>query len=436
VKKEKETAQAALNFLWQDMRSNTIPLLDSDRDLKLRTLLDRVTARLDQGSGKPPLVEASIRQMVGQLYLDIGGGPVARKHLEWALDVQRRELGEEDPQTLATMHSLGECLFRIAGQFSETGREASSVLDRTLELRRRVLGDDNRDTLATMRWAALAADPGSADQWFKKKERLFAEAVETGTRKYPNDRETLWAMADYGSYLLVLSKVEQAKDVLTRCLDRCKTFDDQDPLPVLARHRLFFAYLFQNDLAGAEVVGNQALKGIRVLGNRYPFGAELIANLARVYQMQGRWAKAAPLIDELLATGGSAHALELRGRALLAEKKYAQAEEPLRESVKLNPRWWIAPGEPPGSQRALGACLLGQKKYADAEPLLVEGYETLKKQLELRGNYRTPHQRLLQVETLEWLVHLYEEWGGHADDAAKWRKELEALRTSQKQNMR
>jgi serine/threonine protein kinase len=433
AKTEKETAQAALNFLWQDMRSHTIPLLESDRDLKVRTLLDRLTARLDKGSGRPPLVEAAVRQMAGQLYLDIGDGPEARKHLKWALNVQRRELGEDDPQTLATMHSLGECLFRMGGPVSAEAREASRILDRTLELRRRVLGDDHRDTLTTMRWAALAS-PYVVEH--EKAGRLYAEAVATGTRKYPNDRETLWAMADYAGYLTFQGKLDQAKDLLTRCLDRCKAFDDQDPFPVLIRERLFWAYLSQNDLAGAELHGNEALKGVRILGGRYPFRATVIAGVARVHQMQGRWDKAAPLIDELQAIGQTASALELRGRALLAEKKYAEAEKPLRESMKINESRPLAFREYLFAQRELGATLLGQKKYAEAEPLLVKNYESLKGWSERPGRDPSPLERLNQVETLEWLVQLYEDWGDHADDAAKWRKELEALRLSQKQSTR
>jgi serine/threonine protein kinase len=424
AKAEKETAQAALNFLWQDLRSHTIPLLDSDRDLKVRTLLDRLTARLDKGSGRPPLVEAAVRQMAGQLYLDVGGGPTARKQLEWALDVQRRELGEEDPQTLATMHSLGECLFRMGGPLSAEAREASRVLDRTLELRRRVLGDDHRDTLTTMRWAAVATPLLGEDD---KKGRLFAEAVEGGTRKYPNDRETLWAMQDYGGYLIWYGKLDQAKDLLTRCLDRCKTLDDQDPLPVLVRALLCWAYFCQNDLAAAELHGNEALKGVRILGDRYPFRADVIARVARVYQMQGRWDKAVPLIDELQPIGASASALELRGRALLAEKKYAQAEGPLRESMKMNASEPLRSVPFFFAQRELGASLLGQKRYADAEPLLVKNYESSKWLSERPRRDPWPSERRLQVETLEWLVQLYDDWG-KPDEAAKWRKELEAVR--------
>src|SRR5262249_37816266 len=52
---EKENTQAVLDFLWQDILSQASPWQErGDRDLRVRTLLDRVAHRLDSGSGKPP----------------------------------------------------------------------------------------------------------------------------------------------------------------------------------------------------------------------------------------------------------------------------------------------------------------------------------------------------------------------------------------------
>src|SRR6202000_265051 len=88
------------------------------------------------------------REMVGALYIDLGEYHTAQPHLEAALEAQRIELGEEDPQTLATMHHLGHCLYR------RDRREATAVLARALELRRCIRGDDHDDTLFTARLAA------------------------------------------------------------------------------------------------------------------------------------------------------------------------------------------------------------------------------------------------------------------------------------------
>jgi hypothetical protein len=70
---------------------------------------------------------------------------------------------------------------------------------------------------------------------------------------------------------------------------------------------------------------------------------------------------------------------------------------------------------------------LGQKKYQGAEPLLLAGYEGMKKQ-----EAKIPAQGKIRLtEVLERLVQLYEATD-KKDDAAKWRKELEASKAAQR----
>jgi hypothetical protein len=70
--------------------------------------------------------------------------------------------------------------------------------------------------------------------------------------------------------------------------------------------------------------------------------------------------------------------------------------------------------------------MLGQKKHADAEPLLLAGYDGMKKR-----EAKIPAQNKIRLtEALERLVQLYEAMD-KKDDAAKWRKELDATKTAQ-----
>jgi eukaryotic-like serine/threonine-protein kinase len=116
------------------------------------------------------------------------------------------------------------------------------------------------------------------------------------------------------------------------------------------------------------------------------------------------------------------------GANLLQQKKYADAEPILRESLailqKEEPEVW----ETLRTQSLLGGAVLGQQNYAAAEPHLVQGYQGMKKTEKSRGTRHfgpTPEQRL--AESLERLVQLYDAWG-KPDEAAKWRKELESHR--------
>ena len=115
------------------------------------------------------------------------------------------------------------------------------------------------------------------------------------------------------------------------------------------------------------------------------------------------------------------------GLGLLEQKKWTEAEPLLRECLdireKAQPDVWSTFN----TKSLLGGALLGQKKYAEAEPLLMSGYEGMKqreKAIPEPGKARLP-------KALERLVQLYEAID-KKDEAAKWRKELDAFKPAQK----
>ena len=70
------------------------------------------------------------------------------------------------------------------------------------------------------------------------------------------------------------------------------------------------------------------------------------------------------------------------------------------------------------SKSLLGGALLGQKKYADAEPLLLAGYEGMK-----RREKTIPEQGKIRLtEAVDRLVRLYEAMD-KKDEVKKWRAE-------------
>jgi tetratricopeptide (TPR) repeat protein len=79
------------------------------------------------------------------------------------------------------------------------------------------------------------------------------------------------------------------------------------------------------------------------------------------------------------------------------------------------------------SKSLLGGALLDLKEYADAERLLLAGYEGMKKQ----EAKLPPQGKAWLTEAVERLVQLYEATD-KKDEAAKWRKEREALRPAPK----
>jgi serine/threonine protein kinase len=428
---EQANTQAALDFLWKDVLSQASFRSTLDRNVTLRTVLDRVAARLEHGSGPPPRVEAAVRQMVGALLIDFGEYAKAQPHLERALEVQRRALGEDDAQTLATMHHLGHCLYRL------DRAEAAPLLGRTLALRRRVLGEEHDDTLLTARIASFCyAHQGR----YEEAESLMRRTLEIRRRVFgERNQETLVTMYWLAGQLARRGKLEAAEELATRCVALSRRLDDDLIVAIFAKSTLAGVYIAQERPAQAEPLAVEVLEGTRrLLGDQHPFLLKAIHRLARVYQLQGQYAKAAPLLTEALATARTIHddghpntlmTLRLLGRNLLGEGKDAEAERPLRECLQSLDR--AQPGPPSRAnsraivQGLLGESLLRQHRYAEAEPLLLASHEGLKAPREAWDAETSPPQERHGIQALKRLVRLYDTWG-KPERAAAWRSELAA----------
>jgi tetratricopeptide (TPR) repeat protein len=111
------------------------------------------------------------------------------------------------------------------------------------------------------------------------------------------------------------------------------------------------------------------------------------------------------------------------GLGLVEQKKWTEAEPHLRECLAIREQTQPDVWSTFNTKSTLGAALLGQEKYADAEPPLLTGYEGMKqraKTIPEQGKTRLP-------EAVVRLVQLYDATG-KKEEAAKWRKELEAIK--------
>lgn len=111
------------------------------------------------------------------------------------------------------------------------------------------------------------------------------------------------------------------------------------------------------------------------------------------------------------------------GRAYLGLKQWNEAEPHLRECATIREKTQPDDWDTFEARSLLGGSLLGQKKYAEAEPLLLAGYEGMKKQQATIP----PQGKIRLTGAVERLVQLYEGME-KPDDAAKWQKELEAAK--------
>ncbi len=162
-------------------------------------------------------------------------------------------------------------------------------------------------------------------------------------------------------------------------------------------------------------------------GVNHPDTAECRNRLAVAYRLANRTAEAGRLLDRNLSSPAHASALAISGSMLLVEKKPADAELKLRESLtireKIQPDDW----ETFDTKSLLGEALVDQSKFAEAEPLLLSGYEGLKQ----RENAISAPYKHHVTRALERLVKLYETWG-EPTKAARWRNALKTAEVAKK----
>jgi hypothetical protein len=102
----------------------------------------------------------------------------------------------------------------------------------------------------------------------------------------------------------------------------------------------------------------------------------------------------------------------------LDEGKYGQAEALSRVASASYEKTNVGVWERFNSQSLLGESLVGQAKYADAEPLLLAGYEGMKRrEAAIPAAYRS-----LLDNARRSIGQLYEGWG-KPNKAGEWRKQ-------------
>ncbi len=267
------------------------------------------------------------------------------------------------------------------------------------------------------------------------KERDDARArVETATRKADNARAVVAFLEDKllsagrqagwkdGYWVAPSTKPETLRQAIdAAAAEVAGAFPDRPLVEAEVRKVLGSAYFDQGEASLAVEQYERALALLdAMLG---PEDSDTIAcrnKLARAYRLAGRPAEAGRLYDRNPDTFSRAQALAIRGKALLSEKKPAEAEEKLRESLdvlgRVRPDDWTAFKV----KSELGEALLSQKKYAEAEPLLLSGYRGLHQ----NQDKIPPRDRTCITTALDRIVQLYQAWG-KKDEAAKWRKKLE-----------
>jgi non-specific serine/threonine protein kinase/serine/threonine-protein kinase len=374
--------QAVADFLTNDLLGLVVPEKAKGPQVTVRYVLDAASANLEAKFQDKPIVEASIRQTLGETYRKLGDYETASLHLERAYEIRRAQLGLEHPSTLASMGFLG-WVYCLQTRYDK----AEPLLAEAFANRRRVLGEEHPDTLESM------AKLGGLYYYQKKldqAETLLVKAYETARRLLGHEHPvTLDAMKSLAKLYMAVRRDGEAEPLCVK---------------------------------GLEV-------GRRLFGAEHEVTLVFMSQLAGVYITQGRYEETSSLLTEALQISqrvlGDDHPVTLDcmyylGMLYKAESRYEEAESLLVKSLE-------------GTRRVLGenhiqvlSCMYRlamlheeQGRYDQAETLLVEALE---------GGRRGLGEEHMFVSTYMWeLSKLYTIQGRYQEARELFIKEHERL---------
>ena len=260
-----------------------------------REILDKASKEIDPGLSKDPELQAQMMLTMGNVYEKLGLYPQAQSLVTQAVDIRRRVLGPEHPDTLRTMASLGV-------NYIDQGRyaEAEKILRETLDARRRVLGPDHPDTLQSMNDLGIVLN---AEGRFADAENVLGDALEIKTRVLgPENPATVNSMENVGNVLEEEDHHAEAEKLYREALDIRRRVQGPDaPQTVSAMNNLGNIIDNEGHHAEAEQLLRDSLEiESRVLGPEHPDTLRSMHNLGDILYEEGRYAEAEKILRETL----------------------------------------------------------------------------------------------------------------------------------------
>lgn len=385
-------------------------------NVKVVEVLDRAASTASSELVDEPLVEAGVRETLGNTYLALGQHAKAREHLERAFALRCERLGTAAVETLRVQAALGrlvhaegrekeaEALLRevMRGQVRILGvahldflatqlawvqvrhsqreyRDVAIAMQRSLPVWRRLRGPDHADTLMAQHLLGLALV-----EWgrFSEAEPILQDCLERRNRVlgevHPDTAETIYALGASRGYQ---KRYAEAEVLLRTCLDISKAvYGPEHPKTLRAQSNVAWILSLEGRHAEAEAIGRTMWEvQCRVLGEGHPSTLYTALRIADAVRQQGRPEEALQLhrrrVEAARRVLGEEHRSTLEAEANLSLMlrdlgRPREAEQILRHVLAVRQRVF-GPSHlfTQRAKRNLAAALRDQRRVREAEAL-------------------------------------------------------------------
>ena len=374
-----------VEFMTDSLLAQADPLQEPNRDVKLRTVLDRAAAKLDAEAIKRPRVEMSLRTTIGETYRGLGELRPAVLHFKRAHALGMQELGESDRKTISAANNLASAWLGLAKH-----NLAVPLLKKTLQTAERKLAPEDDLRLTTLK---LSASCFQATGELQTATRQFEQILKV-RKKHDGETApaTYLAMADLATAYRDLGRRNEALQLLTTASEGMLAHESEwHPETLKTSLRLAGLHLARNEREEAAGVYERTLAAARqTLGPDHVQTLSALHGVALVRINDGDFDEAVSLLEQVLNGQtqklGDDHPTTLDTMLNLAQLHARLGQLEKAESLLLTElsRRRASHGDKP---RAIGNSLSGvaffylnQAKFVDAIPYYSELTTHLMKQ--------------------------------------------------------
>ena len=228
---EKSRASEFSELAWQTVRNIAVESWQSDNKYRylLKDSLDRMAERLDSGEVSDNVVDAEVRRLLSDSYLQLRFYKEAEQQARRTLNIQQSIFGPEDSAYLGTRCLLASVL-RRKGERVEAARIEKEVYD----IRKRILPPNDFSLLRSLGSMAQDASPEESEAYYR--EALPQIQKHIGGQKHEIVTSIKY---NYGTFLWRQKKHEEAVEIFRQLLEDEKNhFGPSHPRTMRARFSL------------------------------------------------------------------------------------------------------------------------------------------------------------------------------------------------------